>query len=527
MDSFYTYRLYISEIFLILFIISLWLISIMCCVRRSSLVLCFHNRDVPFFDKDKFQVKKTSTSSLVESQNYNSVNLNENSVNTLNGSATMIPTNVDRFSDTLIQNSKTDNKMDASTQFCSNTRTNSKTSIVFNEPEYYYSSGLWYSAQNRKASVLLTKPTKMKRASASSIEESKTNNLHKFTSISNTNSAASASSINIINKNLVSFDEQDLIAKYNNNSIKNNNKLIKFIKRNKNAKDQKISGISPLHLNFMSLRSDSLITDNLLHNNNPPCSSNQQSCSNSSILTSNDTNTTINTKLTNGNGNQRQMMSTLRRHMFANSHYKTKTQNNSMNQNSFELAVNNNNQTISKLSSEIIKEDSISSFKSDVRLQEVENHHHHHHNHQIITNENLLNPNVLSPRVKECLMEAYNAAKMSKSDSNIKNPLLRTYDSTTCNNINKKPLSLQNSKERHHNNSHGNSIVTLYDDLKSKILRSKDRSISNTSTSTNLSNNLNLYDLNEFQNTFRVSPSIIFDEPSKEKFCESNDEKSS
>ena len=172
----------------------------MCCVRRSSLVLCFHNRDVPFFDKDKFQVKKTSTSSLVESQNYNSVNLNENSVNTLNGSATMIPTNVDRFSDTLIQNSKTDNKMDASTQFCSNTRTNSKTSIVFNEPEYYYSSGLWYSAQNRKASVLLTKPTKMKRASASSIEESKTNNLHKFTSISNTNSAASASSIKLINQ---------------------------------------------------------------------------------------------------------------------------------------------------------------------------------------------------------------------------------------------------------------------------------------------------------------------------------------
>ena len=49
----------------------------MCCVRRSSLVLCFHNRDVPFFDKDKFQVKKTSTSSLVESQNYNSVNLND------------------------------------------------------------------------------------------------------------------------------------------------------------------------------------------------------------------------------------------------------------------------------------------------------------------------------------------------------------------------------------------------------------------------------------------------------------------
>lgn len=65
MDSYYAHRLQISEIFLILFVISLWFISIVFCVRRSSLVLCFHKRDVPFYDSSK--EKKKSNLSMVKS----------------------------------------------------------------------------------------------------------------------------------------------------------------------------------------------------------------------------------------------------------------------------------------------------------------------------------------------------------------------------------------------------------------------------------------------------------------------------
>lgn len=39
-----------SEIFIISLVIGLWLISILVCLRRYSLFLCFHKRDVPFYN---------------------------------------------------------------------------------------------------------------------------------------------------------------------------------------------------------------------------------------------------------------------------------------------------------------------------------------------------------------------------------------------------------------------------------------------------------------------------------------------
>lgn len=39
-----------SEVFLILLVISLWLLSILLCLRRYSVFLCFHKRDVPFYN---------------------------------------------------------------------------------------------------------------------------------------------------------------------------------------------------------------------------------------------------------------------------------------------------------------------------------------------------------------------------------------------------------------------------------------------------------------------------------------------
>ena len=46
-----------SEIFLITFVLSLWLISVLICLKRYSLFICFHKRDVPFYDASLINVK--------------------------------------------------------------------------------------------------------------------------------------------------------------------------------------------------------------------------------------------------------------------------------------------------------------------------------------------------------------------------------------------------------------------------------------------------------------------------------------
>lgn len=62
-------RLLTSEIFLIAFVISLWLISILVCLRRYSLFLCFHKRDVPFYNASLINV---STKIAAEESTLNS-----------------------------------------------------------------------------------------------------------------------------------------------------------------------------------------------------------------------------------------------------------------------------------------------------------------------------------------------------------------------------------------------------------------------------------------------------------------------
>lgn len=49
-------RLLNSEIFLIILVISLWLISVFVCLRRYSLFICFHKRDVPFYNSNLINI---------------------------------------------------------------------------------------------------------------------------------------------------------------------------------------------------------------------------------------------------------------------------------------------------------------------------------------------------------------------------------------------------------------------------------------------------------------------------------------
>ncbi len=80
MDSYITHRLQFTEIILILFIISLWLISILFCMKRSSLVLCFYNRDTPFYDSGIYKCPaKKSNVSLNQSKSFNASTNNFNS----------------------------------------------------------------------------------------------------------------------------------------------------------------------------------------------------------------------------------------------------------------------------------------------------------------------------------------------------------------------------------------------------------------------------------------------------------------
>ncbi|CAF0893695.1 unnamed protein product [Brachionus calyciflorus] len=62
-------RLLTSEIFLICFVISLWLISILVCLKRYSLFICFHKRDVPFYNSSLINV-----STKIATEEYTNVN---------------------------------------------------------------------------------------------------------------------------------------------------------------------------------------------------------------------------------------------------------------------------------------------------------------------------------------------------------------------------------------------------------------------------------------------------------------------
>lgn len=643
MDSFATPRLQISEIFLILFVISLWFISIVFCVRRSSLVLCFHKRDVPFYDSSLD--KKKSNLSIVKSvTNSNTNNLldNEqlcrcnnsnheinNSLITSSNDQTVIfmkscdnnheiesvcsncnkqilknfsytsndnETQSKSTSDTFALTNNKYDKIGLQTSKSLHTNQNLRFSDTYNEidSELYFSNGILYSTSQRTSSVLLNKALRNKFTN--------TDHLNRRDTVCKTEPEIETQRTEPVrirsiakNKhhNLVSLDEGALIAysrqhkfikKQQNpastNALTDSYKLKKLNKTSTN-KQGKLSLATPNHANFISLRSGSITSQGTYFKSGmsdefdsyqtmlrPPsiilCQK-PRSRSSSVINNSSNNNVSINSSKTSNfqvnNMSQRQMhpMSSLRRHMFANSHRRTQTQNTisfyedstnlsyetgNSNTSNTQLAMNNI-QNGNNLSSEIIREDSCCSI-SENQGYNLENSTHSNIDANLL-NPNYINPEWISPRVKACLIEHLKSAK-SKSDSNIKfknrssNQLLHSYNkngkkSSLKEVKSKKPLSLQNSQEKHNfyynnnnNNSSSNSSTNghrisasnFYDDLKNKLFQNKSSNHSSSNQSANLSINNRHNDSSEITNFMvRNSPSTIFDE---ELFADSVDQ---
>lgn len=89
-----------SEVFLIILVISLWIISVLVCIRRYSLFLCFHKRDVPFYNASLIDEKQPPPTPPSNNQN-NLVNVNLVNLNTNSSLSTqerpMSPTKIDEF----------------------------------------------------------------------------------------------------------------------------------------------------------------------------------------------------------------------------------------------------------------------------------------------------------------------------------------------------------------------------------------------------------------------------------------------
>lgn len=144
-------RLLTSEIFLILFVISLWLISIIICLRRYSLFICFHKRDVPFYNASLINVStKLEVEGSSSSSNHNASrpmspvnsNLNQQHTTTLNTGSTNF--NDESNSKNLIFESNYLNK-------CIKHKLNTKS-------DYYFSNGVIYPSNSpRQSSSLLNK----------------------------------------------------------------------------------------------------------------------------------------------------------------------------------------------------------------------------------------------------------------------------------------------------------------------------------------------------------------------------------
>lgn len=117
-----------SEIFLILFVISLWLISIFICLRRYSLFLCFHKRDVPFYNASLINVSAKIGND--NASNITNINNNPNNVSITNAS-------ICKKLSTSRSNSpvnRTSCMCNSSNDILLNTELNSSNILLYNQP---------------------------------------------------------------------------------------------------------------------------------------------------------------------------------------------------------------------------------------------------------------------------------------------------------------------------------------------------------------------------------------------------------
>ncbi len=433
-----------------------------------------------------------------------------------------------------------------------------------NDLEYYYSNGMIYSATIRRASVLLTDPIKLMSSNSEKLD--RLDSIDSQKKLKDNQKPMIGTLVKKRHSNLVSMDEEALLSYKRHpkfikkhqipastnaliecNSNKNSN-LSKKLNRTLTNKQGKLSMSSPLHPNFISLRSGSVpfgqetgyfrksIVDDLNSTDNilkPPSATlcqkprnrsssgflnNSSSCS----VTHNNSNKT--SQLQSNTQTPLNPVTSIRRHLFATSHRKAKTTESGLEEMNHDHLLDTfnstaNSQKTCSLSSKLINQDSNSKPLMDEE------------------SENFLNPKYLN---KE---QSLRTNETSKSDSNLKSNLHFVREST------KKTHSLQMSndiKDFTHSNTqsiHPHSVkVSIYDELKNKLFTRKSDTNSNTSslscnnntTSTTTITTIAAANLMDFSSPKknpsldiaeysavsikRSSPSTIFDEPSEEAF---------
>lgn len=494
-------RLLTSEIFLIIFVISLWLISIIVCLKRYSLFICFHKRDVPFYNSSLINV-----SAKIDSEKHSSRPQSLSSHHHLNESQLITdkcnmcsknPSNTALINKSITQstNFNYDQSMckrcnrirptncykslsNGHFNFSSNRSIHKNFSFYSNRTQYFRRCGKFdcYCSYgmicpiNKNSSIMLNKASLKKNAKESLISRRNVIKNKHF--------------------NLMSLDENAL---YKLNRISHLNSTIHESsmdaaemepKEIKNEKKLSVLAKATPHANFISLRSGSDSVNSWIRPGrsyeNSDCididsvSSMQQS----QFLKLPSQNTVLPTS-------QRPInpISSLKRHMFANSKHCAQTtfgMDSVANEFSIDFAnsmsINSNTQSVIPA---IVDEQSTEPNGQESSVQIVNE----------CNDPNLLNPTWIPLIVRRTLLEMHERAVISKSDSNIKykyrssNHLLHSTNKKNRFNRKKKSLSLQNSQDKpmfyttssSNNRCTGSSYLnSFYEELRNRFFHSSE-----------------------------------------------------
>ena len=491
-------RLLTSEIFLIIFVISLWLISIIVCLKRYSLFICFHKRDVPFYNSSLINV-----SAKIGSEKHPSRPQSLSSRHHLNESDLMVdkcnicsksPSNTALINKSITQSTNFyyDQSMckrcyrvrpndcykslsNGHFNFSSNKSIHKNFSFYSNRTQYFrrcgkfecYCSNGMICPINKNSSKMLNKAGLKKNAKESlisrrdiiknkhfnlmSLDE---NALYKLNRISHLNSTIHESSM----------DAAELEPK----EIKNEKKLSVLAK-------------ATPHANFISLRSGSDSVNSWLRPGhsyeNSDCNDidSVSSIQQSQFLKLPPQNTILPTSQKPINP-----ISSLKRHMFANSKRCAQTtfgMDSVANEYSIDFAnsmsTNSNNQSVIPA---IVDEKNTEPNGQESSVQVVNE----------CNDPNLLNPTWIPLIVRRTLLEMHERAVLSKSDSNIKykyrssNHLLHSTSKKIKSSRKKKSLSLQNSQDKpafyptntsNNRSTRSNYLNSFYEELRNRFFQ--------------------------------------------------------
>lgn len=481
-----------SEVLLIAFVISLWLISIIICLKRYSLFICFHKRDVPFYNSSLINVSTKITSDKYSSRPHspsshlllNDGNINKEECNLcskISSNNALMNKSITQSTNFNLEQNRCRNCSRIRPTECFKSLSNGHFNFSSNKSIHknfsFHSNRTQFLCRCKKLDCYCS------NGMMCPIKKNSSTMLNKVVSKKNAKDSLTSRREIIKSKhfNLMSLDENAL---YKLNRISHLNSTIHESsldgpeiepKEIKFEKKLSVLAREPVHANFISLRSGSDSVNSWIK----PGRSYENSDFNDIDSVSSSQFLKLPSQVVLPTSQKPiNPLSSLRRHMFANSKRCAQTtfgMDSVANECSVDfgksMSITSNNQSVIPA---IVDEQHSEPNETTVQVVNECN------------DPNLLNPSWIPLIVRRTLLEMHERAVLSKSDSNIKykyrssNHLLHSTSKKLRSNRKKKSLSLQNSQDKStfystspsNNRCTGSSYLnTFYEELRQRFFQ--------------------------------------------------------